>query len=300
MTVLGNVALLSLVAGLGGLIALIRKPGERVFGFVTGGSIRLFIEAEDRYKSRRIVYLDREDGYVGRDFCRGPGSVCQTLADYSARGACEPKVAIGLEGDAVEGKAKILNAFQFEVGYPTLDGWRWDAAPGTFMLFNCGAHVSAPSSATGSTCYAVWDGSEWRVQYDLSGRPEVFPLMAVPAPVHLGGARYKLYFRKGTPMTPRPPPPTDVRVIYADGRRTGNPAWVDYEDWESVYASRQVNYLWPDGTLVDDANEGTLDDFVFFMPTSDPHWQLMYTACAVPGGVEDPDGGIAIAVLVNP
>jgi hypothetical protein len=81
-----------------------------------------------------------------------------------------------------------------------------------------------------------------------------------------------------------------------DGGVAGDPAAVDFEDWERVAQAREVYLLWPDGTTADVANESQLDDYVMFMPTGNPLVQVMYSNMAVPGQVPF----IGMAVLVNP
>ena len=62
--------------------------------------------------------------------------------------------------------------------------------------------------------------------------------------------------------------------------------------------AREVHFLWPDGTTLNEANESALDDFMMFMPTGNPARQIMYSNMHVPAGTSLPV--IGMAVLVNP
>ncbi|MBI1881208.1 MAG: fibronectin type III domain-containing protein, partial [Chloroflexi bacterium] len=105
-----------------------------------GGKVRLFFEAEGTDHKARAMYLDSQDGYVGRDFNAGPATICASLADYSAGGGCQPTVIIGGPGDLVAPTQYLKEVRQFKIGYPTLEDVRWNGAPGTFMAFT--AHFS--------------------------------------------------------------------------------------------------------------------------------------------------------------
>ncbi|HTM49846.1 MAG TPA: fibronectin type III domain-containing protein [Bryobacteraceae bacterium] len=88
-----------------------------------GALVRLYFEAQGFDVRTRILWLDSQDGYAGRDFNAGPASRCNTLRDYSAGGGCEPKLAVGVDIDGDQGNPNLLNARQFKIGYPTLDSW---------------------------------------------------------------------------------------------------------------------------------------------------------------------------------
>lgn len=267
------------------------------------GFIRLFFEANGTDQRSRILYLDSQDGYIGRDFNRGSRTLCQTMADYSAGGDCEPKVAVGVQGDAVEGNEGIQNARQFKVIYPKLNGGRWDEAVGTAMVFTVNVSNTICSPYSFMQGYAIWNGSRWQVQYQANGCPKLFEQMQAPNPVHLGGARYKLYFNNTTALRGQPTDPLVIikpmKVFYADGQLTGNSALIEFEDWEPTASAREVHYLWPDGTLLDVANESKLDDHVTLMPTGNPNFQVSYTNMG--GG--QPSSSVpfvGLAVLINP
>lgn len=264
-----------------------------------GARVRLFFEATGTDQRTRILYLDSQDGYAGRDFNAGPDTLCRTLADYSAGGPCEPRVVIGVQGDAVNGNPRIQNARQFKIIYPQRDDVRWAGTPGTPLIFtvNTDAACSDRSFTQG---YAVWDGNRWQVQYAANGCLKLFESVQAPMAVHLGGVSYKLYYSNNT--TPRTPPGgfdnKPMKLLYADGRLTGQPGVVDFEDWETISQARDVQYIFPDGTPLTLADESRLDDFFIFMPTGDPSLQVMYTNTASPNSTTPPV--IGMAVLVNP
>lgn len=267
------------------------------------GFVRLFFEANGTDLRNRILYLDSQDGYVGRDFNRGARTLCQTMADYSAGGECEPKIAIGVQGDTIEANDGIQHARQFKIVYPKLNDERWDEAVGAAMVFTVNVSNQACSPYSFTQGYAVWNGFRWQVQYQANGCPKLFEQMQAPNPVHLGGVRYKLYFNNTTALRGQPTNPlTDIKpmkVFYADGKLTGNLATVEFEDWEPTASAREVHYLWPDGTLLDVANESKLDDHVTLMPTGDPNFQVIYTNMS--GGQNSQQVPfVGLAALVNP
>jgi hypothetical protein len=265
-----------------------------------GARVRLFFEATGTDQRTRILYLDSHDGYAGRDFNAGPDTLCRTLADYSAGGSCEPRVAVGVQGDAANGNPRVQNARQFKIIYPQRDDVRWAGAPGTPMIFT--VNTDAACTDRGMTQgYAVWDGSRWQVQYAENGCPKLFESVQAPLPVHLGGVSYKLYFSNNTAPRTQPGGGLDnkpMKVIYADGRLTGQPGVIDFEDWETVAQAREVQFIFPDGTPLTLADESRLDDFVIFLPTNNPSLQVMYSNTASPNSPTPPV--IGMAVLINP
>ncbi len=286
-------------------------PGTSVAGYVTttqavpldasmGGGIRLFFEAMGSDQRTRIMYLDSRDGYVGRDFHSGAKTICNTLEDYSAAGGCVPHVVIGVGADALNGNPGLSNARQFKIGYPTRNDWRWDGAPGAFMVITAEFQPPCSSSSFFNAALAVWDGTRWVVQTDAAACPKYLAEVQAPMPMHMGGTRYKMYFSHNPiPRTGMANPLSDLKplkVIYADGGVAGDPATVDFEDWEQVAQAREVHLLWPDGSVASVANESQLDDYVMFMPTGNPLVQVMYSNMAVPGQMPF----IGMAVLVNP
>lgn len=265
-----------------------------------GGKVRLFFEASGPDSKTRIYWLDSVDGYVGQDFNSGSARTCSTQADYDSGGGCVPTLAVGVEGDATGANAKIANARQHKVGFPVLDDWRWSGEAGTFMVFTTD-QVPGCSSSGMNHGYAVWSGSRWAVQYASDGCPKLFKSAQAAFPMHLGGARYKLYYGDPSVTTGKSTSSSlpflgPKKLIYADGTRSGQAAVVDFEDWEAQSAARDVAFLWPNGDLMDATAEGYIDDFHFLAPTGSLDLQVMYLA--ITNGTEVPFGGAA--VLLNP
>lgn len=263
-----------------------------------GGFVRLFFEATGADGKTRILAIDSKDGYFGLDFNAGAEGTCTTAADYSTGGGCEPMLQIGVEGDA-DGNKKFNNARQFKVGWPTLDSPHWDMAPGTFMVFTTD-EVSGCSDYRMNHGYAVWDGARWVVQYQANGCPKLFTSAQAAFPMHSGGVKYRLYYGdpslqdgRGSSQLPFLGP---KKLIYADGTVSGDAGVVDFEDWESQDAARDVVFMWPDGTILDARAEGFIDDYHFLTPTGSLDLQVMYITVT--------DGAIppiaATAVLRNP
>ena len=117
-------------------------------------------------------------------------------------------------------------------------------------------------------------------------------------PVHLGGARYKLYFNRH----PRAPPGADnmtpMRMLYADPERSGDAGRIEFEDCEPLEQARAIHYLWPDGSRLNDAEQSLLDDYMIFAPTADPKALLMYSNMGAAAGGQVPF--IGVAMLINP
>lgn len=267
------------------------------------GFVRMFFEANGTDQKNRILYLDSQDGYTGRDFNRGAGTFCQSMSDYAPGGDCEPKVAIGVQGDTIEGNPGIQNVRQFKIVYPKLSDERWDGAAGTPMVFTVNPASQACSPYNFTQGYAVWDGARWQVQYQPNGCPKMFEQMQAPNPVHLGGARYKLYFNNTMALRGQPSNPlTDtkpMKVFYADAALTGGSNAVEFEDWEATTMAREVHYLWPDGSEVNLENESKFDDHVTLMPTGDPNFQVMYSNLS---SIQTPSTPpfIGVLALINP
>lgn len=264
-----------------------------------GGKIRLFFEAQANDGKTRIYSLDSVDGYVGQDFNSGTPKTCSTVAEYSTGGACLPTVVVGVDGDTTNPSSKLLNVRQFKVGFPILTDWRWDGASGTFMVLTTDA-VTGCTSYTMNHAYAVWDGSRWAVQYASDGCPKLFKGAQAAFPMHLGAARYKMYY--GNPATTTGklsgslPFLGPKKLIYADGALSGSAGSVDFEDWENQTLARDMVFLWPNGDRLDSTAAGYIDDYHFLAPTGSLDLQVMYLA--ITNGVEVPFG--AAAVLLNP
>jgi hypothetical protein len=264
-----------------------------------GARVRLFFEALGPDARTRIFTIDSVDGYTGQDFNAGASTLCSTAADYAPGGGCNAQLAIGVEGDATLATARVQNARQQKLGYPTLADWRWDGAAGTFLVFTTD-RVTGCSNVSPNHGYAVWDGTTWRVQYDAAGCPKLFTSAQAAFPMHLGGARYKLYYGDPSVGTGRLagnlPFLGPKKILYADGARSGLADRVDFEDWESQAQAREMVFLWPNGERLDATAHGYIDDYHFIAPTGSLDLQVMYMA--ITNGVEAPFG--AAAVLLNP
>lgn len=264
-----------------------------------GAKVRLFFEATGADQKTRIFSIDSVDSYSGQDFNSGSATTCSTAADFAAGGGCPATAAFGLEGDSVAPSARISNARQNKVGYPTLTDWRWDGAAGTFMVFTTD-RISACSTSNRNHGYAVWDGSAWKVQYDSNGCPLLFTNVQAAFPMHAGGVKYKLYYGDTSITTGQLsgnlPFLGPKKLIYSDGTLTGLADRVDFTDWESQTAARDVVFLWPNGDQLNDTAEGYIDDYHFLAPTGTLDLQVMYMA--ITNGTENPFG--AAAVLLNP
>lgn len=266
-----------------------------------GGKVRIFVEAQGIDRKTRIYSIDSVDGYVGQDFNSGSSTVCSTFADYSTGGGCGSiKLEIGIEGDTQRPNAKLLNVRQNKVAYPTLNDWRWDGAPGTFMVFTTDRVTTCGADTFMNHGYAVWDGSNWNVQYKADGCPKLFFSAQAAFPMHIGGVRYKLYYGdpaittgKGSSNLPFLGP---KKLIYSDGTLTGLKDRVDFEDWESQASARDVVFLWPNGDKMNDTAEGYIDDYHFLTPTSNLDLQVMYLA--ITDGISGPFS--MTAILRNP
>ena len=161
--------------------------------------------------------------------------------------------------------------------------------------------VSGCTTASHNHAYAVWNGTAFVPQYDSAGCPKAFKSAQAALPMHIGDVRYKMYFGDPSITTGKTTGSTlpfvgPKKLIYADARTTGPAATVEFEDWEGVGASRNVNFLWPNGEPLSDSAEGYIDDFSIIAPTGTLDVQLLYVAIT--------DGRIAplmaAAVLVNP
>ena len=262
------------------------------------GGVRLYFESNAADGKTRILSVTSADGLVGLDFNTSPNSsLCRTPADYAAGGSCEARLEVEAAATPGPGKVpKVQNVRQFKLGFPTRDDWRWDEAAGTFMFVTLDRGGACNYPGFANQGYLVWSGTSWDAALRADGCPAVLPDAQAPAPVHLGGVRYKLYH--GTPgdrtgagatMLPFLGP---KRVRYADGARTGDPGRVDFDDWEAT--PRETRWIWPNGRQLTPTEEGYIDDFVFLAPTD--AFQLAYVVITDGTAMPRP----AVAVLRNP
>ena len=138
------------------------------------------------------------------------------------------------------------------------------------------------------------------MQYRDNRCPKLFTSAQAAFPFHSGGVRYRLYYGdpsitegRGTSNLPFLGP---KKLIYADGRMTGAPEVVDFEDWEPQTSARDIVFLWPNGDQMNVSAEGYIDDYHFLTPTGASSLQVMYLTIT--------DGALApisaTAVLTNP
>jgi hypothetical protein len=267
-----------------------------------GNKIRVFFESAGSDGKTRIYSVDSKDGFVGQDFNSSAALTCATDTDYASTGGCAPTRVIGVEGDAMGANPRIKNARQNKVGFPTQTDWRWDGAAGAFMVFTTDS-VASCSTVQQNHGYAVWDGVRWNVQYRADGCPKLFTSAQACLPMHLGGARYKMYCGDPSITTGRVSGSTlpflgPKKLMYADGSGSGSgpDASVEFEDWEAQSASRDIFFLWPDGSKLDDKSEGYIDDYHFLAPTGSLDLQVGYLT--ITDGVVVPFA--VAAVLLNP
>jgi len=264
---------------------------------MSNGVVRMFFEAQGSDGRTRVLSLDSQDGYVGRDFHRGAATRCSSFQDFAPGGGCEPEVVIGVDIDGERGNANVRNARQFKVAWPNRDGRVWDGAAGTFLLFTTEYRDGLCSGAGFNFGYAVYDGERWVVQYEDDGCPKLMKGMQAMAPMHLGGNRYKLYFNQH-PDGPQGPGPVrkPMRMIYNDSEGDG----VQFEDWEAKEASRPVYFLFDDGTVLTEEEMSRLDDNFAYMPNGDWGLQVLYSNMAEGLPPQGAPPFIGVSVLINP
>ena len=265
-----------------------------------GSKVRLFFESNDADGKTRIYSVDSVDGYVGRDFNLGTATTCSTSADYLTGGNCPAKVAIGVEGDSTFANAKLSAVRQNKVAWPTLTDWRWDGANGTFMVLTVD-QIPGCTTARNNHAYAVWNGTQFIVQYESGGCPKTFKSVQAALPLHIGDVRYKMYFGDPSVTTgfvtgSKLPFVGPKKLFYADGTSKSAVSTVEFEDWEDVSVARNVHFLWPNGELLNDSAEGYIDDFQFLTPTGSLDLQVLYVS--ITDGTVTPFA--AAALLLNP
>lgn len=276
---------------------------------LTSGLIRVFFEAADLTKGSspkaqisRNFTIDSQDGYVGEDFntdpnrttCGGTGST-----DYAPGGDCELTVVLGVTGDANKGDTGLQQVRQSKIGFPQLDSWMWDEAVGTFMSITGADSCGLTSDGL---FYAQWDGKQWNVEMKNNecAKPMVEDAHG-PVIVHLGEARYKLYYEQIIGKF-NVEPGKPLRVIYGNGEVTGSELTLEFDDWELETQARDVTFLWPDGQQLTANEESGLGDHYIFVPNGELEEQRMYMNL---GGRDDDtpnesSTGLGTALLLNP
>ncbi|MBC7864307.1 MAG: hypothetical protein IAF38_15115 [Bacteroidia bacterium] len=246
---------------------------------------------------RRVFYIDSQDGYIGKDFDASSDSLCISQTDFAVGGNCQYTLAIGNMNDAgFAANSPIQFIMQFKIGYPMLDNeWIWDG-DSAFLVSTLGFALAPNDSCTqlaNKAGYANFDGTNWNYEFETGGCPKMFLGMRCPSIVHMGGAKYKLYC--GNNQTPQAASSDTLKpkfVMYAFGKR-----YPSFDDWEGMNLARNINYLWPNGTLLTPADESKMDDFTFFAPVAgDSDFQIKYTKMIPSSGPPFP----GTTYLLNP
>ncbi len=241
------------------------------------GKIRLFFNATLDDGQRRVFYIDSQDGYIGKDFDASSDSLCISAGDFTSGGNCEYTMALGTKFDsAFAQNLNMEHVMQFKIGYPMLDNeWIWNG-DSAFLVSAIGLplYPNNPCAPNFNKCaYASWDGNNWTYEYD-GVCPKLFEGMRCPSIVHMGGDKYKIYFEYNQTLQTAPSDTLKpMKVMYSYGKR-----FPSFDDWEGISKARNVNYLWPDGTLLTDAEKSILDDYTFFAPIpNNQDFQIQYS-----------------------
>ncbi len=222
----------------------------------------------------RLASIDSMDGFTGAEFSE------------------EVTVRLGIEADG-EG-SPLTHVRQSKIGWPDRTGDPWNTEEDAFMFItgadSCGA-------TRDGLFFASWYKNDWIIGTKDDGC--AIPIVERahgPVIVHLGGDNYKLYFEHRLSDTSNQNKP--FHILYASGAE----GEILLSDWEDESESREVHFLWPDGTLMNLDNEMGLGDHQIFMPTHDLGEQYMLVNL---GGLDDPTweratAGIGVATLINP
>ncbi len=261
-----------------------------------GGGVRLFFEARGSDGRTRNMYLDNHDYSLGQDFHPGAPTIVEDTADYDTGGPAEPTLVIGVEGNPHDPTSGMIEARQSKLGWPTLDSWRWDGAVGSFLVLT-GQDVCGQTND--GIFHASWNGTAFDVTKDASGCARPIALNGHgPVVHHLGQARYKVYWEDSTNGNSDKP----LHLLYADGAITGDPSVVDIDDFDAQQLAREVDFLWPDGSLMQVWDESGLGDHVILCPDGTLDVQVMYVNLGGKDNSKAPSAstGVGMAVLVNP
>lgn len=265
------------------------------------GSIDLFFEAQTDDLKTRIFKIDSKDGYYGIDFNSDASTLCTNPSDFTTSGGCAYQLILGVETDPVPfNNPSVTDIRQFKIGYKTMNSWLWEGNDSTFMTptFDLNSSINCGNTYKFTTGYAIFDSinNKWKLEYNSSTCPKFFDGMQAPSIVHLGNNKYKLYFNNNQTLKGMPHNPlTDtkpMKVMYAENKN----GKIKFDDWEGVVNSRNLNYLWPDGTLLTVSEESKLDDYHFFAPTNNLKFQVQYTNISSSTSIPF----VAAAILLNP
>jgi hypothetical protein len=243
---------------------------------LAGGGIRLFFEGKlDGDEHSRLYAIDSQDGDRGQDFHPGTATDCEA-DDIMIGGACEPTVVMGGEDD---GNPGVLSVCQSRLMYPMFDDWRWGQERDSLIIATL--HFTEDAEECTNTYnnmgFAVWDGSTWDMEYDVStGCPVVVEGVESPMPVHMGDGRYMVVFNANTAAQKDMDTGKPLYVLYADAAATGDPEVLEWSDFEARGEAREVQTYWPNGIEIPDVMEQKLDDFGIFSPTGESDELVMY------------------------
>lgn len=256
-----------------------------------GGAVRLFASVAGIDGVARIVAWDSVDGAFGLDF--NPAASNQVVG-ADADSAAPPKRVLGAEPDEDGGGTAMAQLRSATVGWAALDAWAWDGRAGTPMVL--GGEDTCNQALQG-LYLARWNTRRWDVLKERGCARLLVADAADPTLVHRGGASFKLYYT----TAPGPDVPPGLRVLYAEGARSGDAAVLDAADFEHADLARAPRIEWPDGAAVDPTRT-TVGEVAVVHPTLQILQQVMYLRL----GPRDTGGGsaerqqVALATLINP
>jgi hypothetical protein len=256
-----------------------------------GGAVRLFASVVGIDGVSRIVAWDSVDGAFGLDFNPAPSTqVVGTDADEAA----PPKWVLGADADEEGGGTAMAQLRSANVGWAALDAWAWDGSAGTPMVV--GGEDTCNQSVNG-LYLARWNTRRWDVLKERGCARLLVADGIEPALVHRGGASFKLYYIPASAEEGA----SGLRVLYAEGTRSGDAAVVDAADFEHASLARAPRIEWPDGTSLD-ATAIVVGDVAVVHPNRQILEQAMYLR--VGARDNDPRSAerqqVALAYLTNP
>jgi hypothetical protein len=230
-----------------------------------------------------IYCLESDDGWIAEDF-DSDGLVCGDESnEFLEGGSCELEKLFGLE-DGFD------QARQFKIGFAKRDSWLWDQDEEAFIVItgadDCGV-------TNDGLFYGEWIDDEWVLERnDDNCLKPLVDYAHGPVVVHLGGNRYKLYYEE-----------RDTDTFQA--RKPFHMIYLDLDDdvmLETQDDAREVVFLWPDGTTLNESEEAGLGDHFISVIENDLDQQVMYMNLGGNDHVDDPGAsqGVGQAILLNP
>ena len=256
-----------------------------------GGAVRLFASVVGMDGVSRIVSWDSADGAFGLDF--NPTASTQVVG-ADPDDAAPPKRVLGADTDEDGGGTAMVQLRSASVGWSALDAWAWDGGAGTPMVV--GGEDGCKQSING-LFLARWNSRRWDVLKERGCARLLVADAVEPALIHRGGTSFKLYYR---PMPPAKGQ-SDLLVLYAEGKRSGDAATLDAADFEHATLARAPRFQWPDGTALDTATTKVRDVAVVH-----PSMQIAVQAMYLHVSAGDNESGsadgqqVALAHLINP